>query len=114
MTELSFLLDLLFNHRLPKTAKEAIGARIKEVEEKLNEVKDPRIPFGTARSPIAAGAPQAVSTLAAMDKHGIAAESIPVEIIAQTPAAQAAMASRQAALNNAGKIDKNAQRPRKF
>jgi hypothetical protein len=113
MTELSFLLDLLFNHRLPKTAKEAIGARIKEVEEKLNEVKDPRIPFGTVRSPIVAGAPQSASTLAAMEKHGIV-EPAPVEVIAQTPAAQAAMLSRQAAINSAGKIDKNAERPRKF
>ena len=32
MTELSFLLELLLNHKLPKSTREAVAARIKEVE----------------------------------------------------------------------------------
>lgn len=45
-----------------------------------------------------------------------APEPQPVAVIAQTPAAQAAMASRQAAINASlsGKVDKETGRPRKF
>ena len=37
MTELSFLLELLLNHKLSQTTKKVISARIKEVETKLNQ-----------------------------------------------------------------------------
>jgi hypothetical protein len=35
MTELSFLVDLLLGHKLPKVTREAVAARIKEVETRL-------------------------------------------------------------------------------
>ncbi len=119
MTELSFLIDLLLNHKLPKATRDLVAARIKEVE-------------GASTNPIIRAyrdspppPPQAASTLAAMARHGdlIPAEpmppipaAVPVTHIAQTPAAVAALNSRQQAINSAlsGKIEKGATSPRKF
>ncbi len=128
-TELSFLLDLLLDHKLPKPTRALIMQRAREVEEDMRGV------FGTSglRSPPipqvqAALSNQAPSMQAIMARNqdliarsptiGMAANqpSIPVEQIAQTPATQAAMASRQSAIAESlsGKIDKVSGRPRKF
>lgn len=129
MTELSFLVDLLLNHKLPKATRDAVAARIKEVEER----------YASAPVQVALSAPrplpphiakQAPSTIAAMIRHGeipiadagntitvsTTAELPPVAIVAQTPAAVAAMNSRSQAIaeSMAGKVDKNTGRPRKF
>lgn len=80
MTELSFLIELLLNHDLPKETKALIASRIKEVEQNLT-VKP--VPPAFVPSPIgggtyySSGSPnnpnavsQAPSTLALMAKHG--------------------------------------------
>lgn len=128
MTELTFLLELLLNHKLPKSTKEAIAARIKEVEEKLSQ---PNMHSMHTRTAPAGFVPphlanQAPSTIAAMMKHEMAPptagpvlESVPLQtpaVIAQTPAAQAAVSARQEAINLAvsGKLEKGRTSPRKF
>ncbi len=113
MTELSFLIELLMNHRLQKVTKEFILSRIKEVEANLNARPAPYQRPGQDLT-------QAASTRALLDKHGplpsIEMPPIPVEQIAQTPATAAAMLSRQQAISQAlsGKIDKGQTSPRKF
>jgi hypothetical protein len=112
MTELSFLIELLMNHKLPKVTKDLIAQRIREVEERFtvqNIIQPNRAP--QIISPIVHGAQQSPSTLALMAKHGDvppmpivqAAAPEPVAVIAQTPQAAAAMQHRQEAL--AGKLD---------
>lgn len=44
MTELAFLLDLLLQHKLPKPTREAVAARIKEVESMIK-------PYAAASAP---------------------------------------------------------------
>lgn len=124
MTELSFLIDLLMNHKLAKVTKELIANRIKELGELYN-VKEVHIP---ASARVDMRQLQAPSTLAALARQGIVeppsfqdltnANRDPpqVEVVAQTPLAQAAMNSRQQAIAEsiAGKVDKTTGRPRKF
>lgn len=130
MSELSFLVDLLLNHKLPKATRDAIATRIKDVESSYS-VRSPTPAM--ARQVVPAGLEgQAPSTIAAMMRHGsntavtvmpltIGSQpqedaAIPVTTIAQTPAAVAAINSRQQAINEAlsGKVDKVSGRPRKF
>lgn len=133
MTELTFLLDLLLNHKLPMATKVAVTERIKEVEARLAQGYS--IPRNADPRPNIAAVPahlanQAPSTIAAMMKHpdlvaqmsptiGIAPQEpsvAPVQVIAQTPAAQAALNARQEAINGAlsGKPEKGRTSPRKF
>jgi hypothetical protein len=129
MTELSFLIDLLMNHKLPKVTKELIANRIKEVGSLL-QVKEVYIPAGPHVGTLPYKSTQAPSTLAAMARHGIPEGTIahminppikvedvmPVEVIAQTPQTAQAMQSRQQAIaaSIAGTVDKTTGRPRKF
>ena len=130
MTELSFLIELLLNHDLPKATKDLLASRIKEVEEKLSNTMQP------ARPPIAAPISQnqfsqAPSTLAAMARHAQAGLIPPIEVmpapemppipepvavIAQTPQAAAAINSRNSAIaaSISGKVDKTTGRPKKW
>lgn len=103
MTELTFLIELLLNHDLKKETKDLIAGRIKEVEAELNS-RQPIRPTG-----------QAASTMALMAQHAQPAIQ-DVQAIGHTPAAAAALASRQAAINASmnDKIDKNARSPRKW
>ncbi len=135
MTELSFLLDLLLNHKLPKPTKEAVSQRIKHVEMMLTQTSvqlQMRPPPGaiTGIGPVQVVPPhligQAPSTIAAMMRHGDAPPVPPPPsqdnppaapvMIAQTPAAQQALAERQAAIAGAisGKPEKGRTSPRKF
>lgn len=109
MTELSFLIDLLLNDELPRPIKELVAKRIKEVEETF-AAKPPQ-PTHAIRSTL----PQAPSTLANLAKHP-EPMAVPIEQIAQTPAAAQALASREAAINASieGKVNKETGRPRKF
>lgn len=109
MTELSFLLELLLNHKLPRLTKDLIAERIKEVEASYSPAR--RIPTQTVQA--IAGVPQAASTIAAMERQAIEA---PVAVVAQTAATQAALASRATAIAEAiaGKVNKETGRPRKF
>ncbi len=130
MTELSFLIDLLLDHELQPMTKKAVADRIKVVEEGLTAVPyraTINTPLGTIPG---SGLPphlakQAPSTLALMAKHGdilaVATPEMPpieqpVTQVAQTPAAQAAMNSRNAAISQSisGKIDKVTGRPKKW
>lgn len=107
MTELSFLINLLMNHKLQKVTKDLIAERITEVEANFN-AKHP-MPVNTT------GVAQAPSTLALLEKHGALppGEGAP---IAQTAATAAAMASRQQAIAQqlSGKPEKGATSPRKW
>lgn len=128
MTELTFLLDLLLNHRLPAATKAAVSDRIREVEKQLSAgypipPQAQAIRQAVLNSPIPAHlVNQAPSTIAAMMKHDGAPIALapPAEapvipaVIAQTPAAQQALASRNEAILNAGTIEKGRTRPRKF
>lgn len=127
MTELSFLIELLLNHELPKPTKDLIASRIKEVEGRLTQYPQ-SIPYMQAAQPVKTTLSQAPSTLALMAKYGDIVHStipipvpqmppvIPVEQVAQTPATAAAMNSRNEAIAQAlsGKPEKGATRPRKF
>lgn len=126
MTELSFLIDLLMNHKLAKATKELVAQRIKEVEAAINAKPIAATPPPRSTTPqLPPG--QAPSTLALMAKHGELPagvqipvmqepEPVPVEQIAQTPATQAAMARRQQALLETQKrpADPATGRPRKW
>lgn len=143
MTELTFLLDLLLNHKLPMATRVAITERVKEVEQRLNQAPMQMVPRGTA-APVPQNLPphlvgQSPSTIAAMTRNGFVPESPRTEgvitntvefrgiqiqppepqsvtVIAQTPAAMAALNDRQAAISQAisGKPEKGRTSPRKF
>lgn len=126
MTELSFLIELLLNHDLPKVTKDLVAARIRTVEERLVAV--PNMPSTTSRTmTVHAVSQQAPSTVAAMIRHGelpaATASQLPpipapepVEIIAHTPAAIAALQQRNNAISEAlsGRVDKVAGKPKKW
>ena len=126
MTELSFLIDLLVNHKLSKEVKGLVVARIKEIE-----TRAPHIPTAqprTAAPPLPAHLQgQAPSTIANLLKEpgaSIVPQVSPVAVepvinpeqIAVTPAAAQALAARQALLNSAisGKPEPGRTSPRKF
>ncbi len=113
MSELSFLLDLMFNHKLPKSARDLVMARVKEVE--LGQRMIVAVDNGpNYRAP----PPSAPSSRDVAQRHPdlVPVAAQPVAVIAQTPQAVAAMNSRQIAINEslAGKVDKTSGRPRKF
>lgn len=128
MTELSFLLELLLNHKIEKPTKDLIVNRIRDVEAGI--FSQQKINYGPAQVPqsIPGIMPipyqQAPSTLALMAKHGDIPKVPkpemppiePVAVIAQTPATAAAMNSRNEAIAQsiAGKIDKVTGRPKKW
>lgn len=106
MTELSFLIELLLNHDLPKPTKDLIAERIKEVEQGITSSPRPReVPLHFNN----VGPQQAASTLKAMAKHGdippiVMTEIppvVPVEQVAQTPMAAAAVNHRNTLINKA-------------
>jgi hypothetical protein len=126
MTELSWLLDLLINHKLTKETKQHVLDRIHTIEQKA--VFNPYVTANSSSSgltQIVNGAPQAASTVALMQKHGLGAPTTvsitpdqPTEpgVVAATAQTQAAVASRQAAIDQAlsGKLEKGRTSPRKF
>src|SRR4051812_23195784 len=108
-SELSFLIELLLKHKLPVATKDMVAQRIAEIEEKYSRPADGRftpLPGG--------GIYESPGYLA--KQHPALPPPPPVAVIAQTPEAQAAMASRQAAINQAlsGKPEKGQTSPRKF
>jgi hypothetical protein len=144
MTELSFLIELLLNHKLAKATKDAIAERIKEVETRSTaSAPGPRTPSAAAFVEMASHpaqylppeiAKQAPSMQRIMLRHleqgtapvstegtpihadATVAGPAPVAVVAQTPAAAAAMASRAQAISQAisGKREQGQTRPRKF
>ena len=138
MTELSFLLDLLLNHKLPKLTKEAIVERAKKVTEEYELQRSMSQPVNHKTQINPAQIPpqlrgQSPSTIAAMMKHPdliaemgktktepvvpIAQPEVqPVEVIAQNAVTQAALAARNAMIAGAisGKPEPGATSPRKL
>jgi CTP:molybdopterin cytidylyltransferase MocA len=124
MTELSFLLDLLLNHKLAKVTRELVVARIREVEVRSQS------PAATRPAQTSAAIPphlvgQSPSTIAAMMRHEAGGVAPPIAVaplvdtppvVAQTPAAAAALAARQSVIDSAisGKPEKGRTSPRKF
>jgi len=132
-TELSFLVELLLNHKLTKPTKDLIASRIKEVESSLSTPMIRASPRVVAAEPAPLHQPttinpivaqQSPSTQALMMAHPelippmpkAATEEQSVAVIAQTPAAMQAMASRTAAITAAmkGKVDPATGGKRKF
>ncbi len=124
MTELSFLIDLLLNHRLGKATKDLIAMRIKELGSPVITSGTVTVLPGTPLPQRTFTVPQAASTIALMTKHGdippldipAPAAPEPVTQIAHTAAAAAAMQARNESINAAlsGKVDKVSGKPRKW
>lgn len=87
MTELSFLIGLLINHKLPRLIQQIIKARLDEIQIEPS-IETPQKTQSFSVKPI-------LSPIAAVQN------AVPVNEIAQTPAAQAALAHRQALINAA-------------
>lgn len=90
MTELSFLIDLLLNHKLPKATREVVKARLNEIQ--LQAVSMP--------SPVPAQRSFSIQPMSQMPQTA-ATNPVPVEGIAQTAAAQAALVHRQQMISKA-------------
>ncbi len=121
MSELTFLVELLLNHKLQKSTRDLVAERLKELE--LEMGSRPRASYASVSLPPNI-ANQPPSTIAAMLRHntsgeipvsndgyqqahfaesfqrgtGNMGEAQPVAVIAQTPAAMAALNSRQQAI----------------
>lgn len=89
MSELSFLIELLLNHKLPKATQIAIKARI-------DDIQQPATLNGQHHAPLNGMPTIPIKTPPAVVFH---APPVPIENVAQTPAAQAALAQRQAMIN---------------
>lgn len=105
MTELSFLISLLLNEKLPLELKGIVAERIKEVE---TRIQAPTFSRPVVHSP----STQSPSTQRILDEM---ASEAPV-VIAQTPQASAALAQRAQAIAQAtsGKEEPGRRSPRKF
>lgn len=62
-TELSFLITLLLEHKLPKVTKELVKERIKGLQGTQVFVSAPRPPIQQSRPTVAMEAPEAVSAM---------------------------------------------------
>lgn len=140
-TELSFLVELLLNHKLAKATKDLIAERIQKVEanfsmghlnQQVNKVPSQAMFAGSLINQT--GVQQSASTMALMQKHAnlagmpiaefsgdkplpmVMAEPVPVANVAQTPMTAMAMNDRHAAISAAisGKPEKGRTSPRKF
>ena len=97
-TELSFLLELLLEHKLTTATKKLIQERIKEVEANVNQgVKYLPQPQQVNRTVDSRGVQQAPSTLAIMEQHEQAVQPV----IAHTPAIANALQQRQQLIEQA-------------
>ena len=85
MNELSFLIDLLLNHKLPKATQIIVKARLDDIQNRVaiidNSDREPPKPQSFRITP--------------------QVSPVPIENVAQTPAAQAALAQRQAMIDAA-------------
>ena len=112
-SELSFLIDLLLKHKLPQATKDLIAERIKEVESVLSSAPvrinapthNPSLVHSVQNNVALSGAPQAPSTMAILARNPDLVPpppvSEPVAVIAHTPAAAAALESRNAMIAKA-------------
>ncbi len=87
MTELSFLISLLLDHKLPKATQTAIKDRIREIEIAQPAIRTPMVQYPTQQThmrmtdvlgaPIVHGAQQSASTAALLAKHGLNVPAAP-------------------------------------
>lgn len=112
MTELSFLIELLLNHKLPKATQIAVKERIKEVELYAAKPIAQVIPL----RPQNGQAPSMQRAIDEMEAEKQNSPPAPNQIAAQTPAAAEALRKRQEAINIAisGKEEPGRTSPRKF
>ncbi len=112
MTELSFLIELLLNHELPKPTKDLVAQRIKSVESLLEDKLYTEKYLGVYKQA------EANYTLLPRAPHpGVQATHSPepVKEIAQTPETRQALMDRQAAILGAGRPPEKGQTsPRKW
>ncbi len=140
-TELSFLVEILLNHKLAKSTRDLIAERVKAISESPTSITYGRQNYPGLVNPIVGpsaslpnptGVPQSPSTLALMAKHAAsdsglaptvnivptqpAVEAVQPAIIAQTPMTAMAMNDRHSAIAAAmsGKPEKGRTSPRKF
>ena len=140
-SELSFLIKLLLDHKLPKITKDLVASRVKEVEAAFKTIPIPIIPAfvppavpATYVKPVKDPNAQSPSTMKILQDGGpLPVPIIPVQdapvtqgpvtpaVIAQTPATAAALANRNALLSQAtsggaftGKPEAGRTAPRKF
>ena len=108
MTELSFLIDLLLNHKLPPATKKHVLERVKEVEANYQAPKQtpPRLQPGQ----------QCASTQALLDRMTEPLTAPPLEAIVASPQAAQAINTRQQAIaaQISGKPEPGRTSPRKF
>lgn len=137
MTELSFLIDLLLNHKLPKPTRDAIAARIKDVECRASlsspsPVSARHLPSPVALPPHIANQTPSMQAIMLRNQDLMSlpesAQSVsvvpslppeapmPVAVIAQTPATVAALNERHAHIAQArsGKPIPGETKPRKW
>lgn len=97
MTELQFLLDLLLEHKLTVATKKIIKDRIKYVEDGIHK-------------------PSSIAATPQRFEQSNTSKVVPIETIAQTPAAAAALADRQKsiAIAASGTFEPGRTSPRKF
>lgn len=126
MTELTFLIELLLNHKLPKPTKDAISERIREIEvnARVPEFKPtPGFEYGAeickrmtrqmnpGYSSIHKDTPPEAGNREVF--KGAVVSDIPVQV-AQTSEAAAAMDYRAKLLAGAGKVVPGVDKARKF
>lgn len=112
MTELSFLLELLLNHKLPKKTKDTIKTRIDEIQMSTHINNRPVRIAGIQQAP---SMQKAIEELEA-EKLQKPPNPINIEGYANTPQAAQALLRRQELINNTlqGKEEKGRTSPRKY
>lgn len=115
MTELSFLIDLIIHEELPATAKEKILARVTEVEQGYILRPAVNAPF-VQGSTVSPNMQQSPSTLAAMQRHAMGEQAVPMDQVQNTIAVVGALQARDALIAQAttGKPIPGATGPKKF
>lgn len=118
MTELSFLIQLLLNEKLPVEIKKEVAERIKDVEQRLVQpVVSPTVfhsPIAVARNAQAPSTQRILDEMVADPSGNNSIPQAPAVAIPATPAAAHALQSRQEAINKAGKIEPGRTSARKF
>ena len=106
-SELSFLLDILLNHKLPPETKQLVADRIAEIEVQYSMVNPQQPPQSFQQIPN-----KSYPRFSDIKEPKV----LPLEQVAVTPAAQEALQSRQEAISQSlnGKVEKGRTSPRKY
>lgn len=112
MTELQFLIHILLEHKLPKVTKELVAKRIGEVEQNMGRPMVRNTVIQEQPQKLINGAPQAASTIAAMERDGVPNQTpiVTAPLPALTPSAFAMNRIKGGEVNTG----KGTRGPRKF